>query len=83
MPLVNGGARRRICSRVSVREALLRKGFSVRVAQGRHADKRSGSGRAFFLSRPRRFGKSLLCSTLGAIFEGREEVSFSLATSKS
>ncbi|GHV47406.1 hypothetical protein AGMMS49546_36970 [Spirochaetia bacterium] len=31
----------------------------------------SGSGRAFFLSRPRRFGKSLLCSTLGAIFEGR------------
>ena len=34
----------------------------------------SGSGRAFFLSRPRRFGKSLLCSTLGAIFEGRREL---------
>jgi len=29
---------------------------------------------AFFLSRPRRFGKSLLCSTLGAIFEGRREL---------
>jgi hypothetical protein len=27
-----------------------------------------------FLSRPRRFGKSLLCSTLGAIFEGRREL---------
>ncbi|MDR3193051.1 MAG: ATP-binding protein [Treponema sp.] len=27
-----------------------------------------------FLSRPRRFGKSLLCSTLGAIFGGRREL---------
>ena len=34
----------------------------------------SGSGRAFFLSRPRRFGKSLLCSTLGAIFENRRDL---------
>jgi len=34
----------------------------------------SGSGSAFFLSRPRRFGKSLLCSTLGAVFEGRREL---------
>ncbi|MDR3171423.1 MAG: ATP-binding protein [Treponema sp.] len=34
----------------------------------------SGSGKTFFLSRPRRFGKSLLCSTLGAFFEGRREL---------
>ena len=34
----------------------------------------SGSGQAFFLSRPRRFGKSLLCSTIGAVFEGRREL---------
>ena len=34
----------------------------------------TGSGKAFFLSRPRRFGKSLLCSTLRAIFEGRREL---------
>ncbi|MDR2578660.1 MAG: ATP-binding protein [Chitinispirillales bacterium] len=34
----------------------------------------TGSGQPFFLSRPRRFGKSLLCSTLGAIFEGRREL---------
>jgi len=34
----------------------------------------SGSGKAFFLSRPRRFGKSLLCSTMEAIFEGRREL---------
>ncbi|MDR2486125.1 MAG: AAA family ATPase [Treponema sp.] len=30
----------------------------------------NSSGRAFFLFRPRRFGKSLLRSTLGAVFEG-------------
>jgi len=34
----------------------------------------SGSGKAFFLSRPRRFGKSLLCSTLEAVFEGRRDL---------
>jgi len=38
----------------------------------------SGAG-AFFLSRPRRFGKSLLCSTLGAVFEGRRELFNGLA----
>jgi len=39
----------------------------------------TGSGLAFFLSRPRRFGKSLLCSTLGAVFEGRRELFKGLA----
>ena len=34
----------------------------------------SSSGGAFFLSRPRRFGKSVLCSTLRAVFEGRREL---------
>jgi hypothetical protein len=38
-----------------------------------------GSGKVFFLSRPRRFGKSLLCSTLGAIFEGRRDLFSGLA----
>lgn len=32
------------------------------------------SEKAFFLSRPRRFGKSLLLSTLHAIFDGRREL---------
>ncbi len=31
-------------------------------------------GRHYFLSRPRRFGKSLLVSTLEALFEGQEEL---------
>ena len=39
----------------------------------------SGGEGAFFLSRPRRFGKSLLCSTLGAIFEGKRELFSGLA----
>lgn len=36
-------------------------------------------GRVYFLSRPRRFGKSLLLSTLGAYFEGRKELFCGLA----
>ncbi|MDR2621574.1 MAG: AAA family ATPase, partial [Dysgonamonadaceae bacterium] len=32
------------------------------------------SGRIYFLSRPRRFGKSLLVSTLEAIFQGKKEL---------
>ncbi len=31
-------------------------------------------GRHYFLSRPRRFGKSLLLDTIGSLFEGREEL---------
>lgn len=36
-------------------------------------------GKVYFLSRPRRFGKSLLLSTLGAYFEGRKELFAGLA----
>ena len=36
----------------------------------------------FFLSRPRRFGKTLLCSTLTALFEGKKELFKGLAISK-
>lgn len=32
------------------------------------------SGRYYFLSRPRRFGKSLLISTLEAYFQGKKEL---------
>jgi hypothetical protein len=39
----------------------------------------SGAGQTFFLSRPRRFGKSLLCSTLNALFEGRRELFAAIA----
>ncbi len=36
-----------------------------------------------FLSRPRRFGKSLLCSTLGALWEGKKELFKGLFIEKS
>ncbi len=39
-------------------------------------------GRVYFLSRPRRFGKSLTCSTLGAYLEGRKELFSGLAIEK-
>lgn len=40
------------------------------------------SGKTFFLSRPRRFGKSLLISTMQAYFEGRYELFEGLAVSE-
>ena len=39
-------------------------------------------GRIYFLSRPRRFGKSLLISTLKAYFEGKKELFKGLAIDK-
>ena len=36
----------------------------------------------FFLSRPRRFGKTLLCYTLCALFEGKKNLFKGLAISK-
>ncbi|MFH1643670.1 MAG: AAA family ATPase [bacterium] len=32
------------------------------------------TGKTYFISRPRRFGKSLLCSTLEEIFKGNKEL---------
>ena len=42
----------------------------------------SGGGKYFFLSRPRRFGKSLLVSTLKSYFEGKKELFKGLAIEK-
>jgi hypothetical protein len=41
--------------------------------------KLANEGRVYFLSRPRRFGKSLMLSTLGAYFEGRKDLFHGLA----
>jgi hypothetical protein len=60
---------------VSIRE----EGFLYVDKTARIHELATGSGRVFFLSRPRRFGKSLLCSTLGALFEGRRELFSGLA----
>ena len=37
------------------------------------------AGESYFLSRPRRFGKSLLVTTLKAVFEGKKELFRGLA----
>jgi putative uncharacterized protein (fragment) len=37
------------------------------------------TGKPYFFSRPRRFGKSLLISTLGAYFQGRKDLFHGLA----
>ena len=42
----------------------------------------ANEGKPFFLSRPRRFGKSLLLSTLEAYFEGKKELFEGLAIEK-
>jgi len=42
----------------------------------------SGAKKQFFLSRPRRFGKSLTCWTLNALFSGKRELFEGLAISK-
>jgi hypothetical protein len=44
--------------------------------------KMTSSGKFYFLSRPRRFGKSLLVSTLEAYFKGRKELFKGLAIEK-
>lgn len=49
------------------------------VDKTRFVHKLATEGRVYFLSRPRRFGKSLLLSTLGAYFEGRKELFEGLA----
>ncbi|MDR0731090.1 MAG: ATP-binding protein [Treponema sp.] len=60
--------------------AKIREGGFVYVDKtGRIYSLITGSAGPVFLSRPRRFGKSLLCSTLAAIFEGRQELFSGLA----
>jgi hypothetical protein len=54
--------------------AKLREGGYVYVDKTSYVYKMAQAGGQFFLGRPRRFGKSLLWSTLKAYFEGRKEL---------
>lgn len=61
----------------------VREGGYVYVDKTRYLyELRHGSGKSFFLSRPRRFGKSLLLSTIQAYFEGRRELFEGLAVNE-
>jgi hypothetical protein len=53
--------------------AKLREGGYVYADKTAHVYRLAQEANPFFLSRPRRFGKSLLLSTLKAYFEGRKE----------
>lgn len=58
--------------------SLLEDGY-LYVDKTAYVHKLATDGKVYFLSRPRRFGKSLLLSTLGAYFEGRKELFQGLA----
>ena len=57
----------------------IRKGGYVYVDKTRHVYNLTHEGKYYFLSRPRRFGKSLLVSTLEAYFSGRRDLFEGLA----
>ena len=60
----------------------LREGGYGYVAKTALAHKMVSEGKVSFLSRPRRFGKALLLSTLEAYFQGRKELFKGLAIEK-
>lgn len=62
-------------------EWLRRDGYAY-VDKTAYVHKLVSEGKPYFLSRPRRFGKSLLVSTLRAYFEGRSELFEGLAISR-
>ncbi|MGB9600687.1 MAG: AAA family ATPase, partial [Myxococcota bacterium] len=47
---------------------------SVYIDKIEHIYNLTQSGKYYFLSRPRRFGKSLLIDTIHCLFEGRKEL---------
>ena len=57
----------------------LRKGGYLYVDKTAYVYRLAHEGKPYFLSRPRRFGKSLLVSTLHAYFEGRKDLFRGLA----
>ena len=57
----------------------LRQGGYVYVDKTHHIYRLVSTGKYYFLSRPRRFGKSLLVSTLEAYFKGKKELFKGLA----
>ena len=62
-------------------ERLRNEGF-VYVDKTAFVYKMVNEGRCYFLSRPRRFGKSLLMSTIEAYFKGKRQLFEGLALEK-
>jgi hypothetical protein len=62
--------------------SVLRKEYDVYVDKTMHIYNLASRYKAVFLSRPRRFGKSLICSTIESLFKGEKELFEGLAISK-
>jgi len=60
----------------------LRRDYDVYVDKTQHIYDLASRYKTVFLSRPRRFGKSLLCSTIKSVFKGEKELFDGLAISK-
>ena len=60
----------------------LRRDYDVYVDKTMHICEMASRYKVVFLSRPRRFGKSLLCSTIESLFRGQKELFEGLAVSK-
>ena len=60
----------------------LRKDGYLYIDKTEHVYRLVSEGRYYFLSRPRRFGKSLLLSTIKALFQGKRELFKGLAIDK-
>ena len=75
-------SRRRFPVGVQDFESIIKDGFVYVDKTGYIYDLANNYGNAMFLSRPRRFGKSLLCSTLRHYFQGHKELFKGLAIEK-
>jgi len=62
--------------------AALREGNYIYVDKTTFIEKLIKSGKYYFLSRPRRFGKSLLLSTIDAFYQGRKDLFEGLGISR-
>jgi hypothetical protein len=60
----------------------LRRNYDVYVDKTMHVYEMASRYAAVFLARPRRFGKSLLCSTIASLFRGEKALFEGLALSK-
>lgn len=60
----------------------IREGGYIYIDKTEQLYQLASSGKYFFLSRPRRFGKSLLVSTMDAYFKGRKDLFSGLAIEK-
>jgi hypothetical protein len=54
-------------------EGIIKEGY-VYVDKTEYIHKMTSQGKYFFLSRPRRFGKSMLTTTIQALFEGKKDL---------